>query len=219
MKSAILLLSGVSTSVALLVGGLAVVEAALPSEEPHIFKDNNTPLWTASPVKISDRDNQPYERVADRLPANTVAVASLPPSSKPDLEPGTDAPGLDMLVTAALNDNYGGDNSTISVGYTVEHIDWCANKYRSYNPQDNSYRSYSGAKKDCTSPYDNSTDELAELQQAAWPSTGSVTYYKTSMGSAQVEACASRYRSYRASDNTYQPHGGGPRQKCAIRSF
>lgn len=227
MKSAILLLSGVSTSVALLVGGLAVVEAALPSDDPHIFKDDKTPLWTSAPVSISDRDNQPYERVAAQLPADTVTVASLPPSSKPDLSRDQENPGLDMMVTAALSDESRSEEGTIAVGYTADHLDWCSNKYRSYRPEDNSYLSYSGMRKDCTSPYGDDMDELAELQRAPWPSEGSVTYYRTSttgdtsmmVGSAQAQACASRYNSYRASDNSYQPYGGGPRRQCEIRNF
>lgn len=31
----------------------------------------------------------------------------------------------------------------------------------------------------------------------------------------EKEWCGARYRSYNPADNTYQPYGGGPRQKCA----
>lgn len=34
---------------------------------------------------------------------------------------------------------------------------------------------------------------------------------------AGIEACSSRYRSYRIEDNTYQPYDGGPRRLCALR--
>ncbi|MCV0409108.1 MAG: BA14K family protein [Rhizobiaceae bacterium] len=34
------------------------------------------------------------------------------------------------------------------------------------------------------------------------------------LGAAHVRDCFSRYRSYRVSDNTYQPYGGGPRRQC-----
>lgn len=37
--------------------------------------------------------------------------------------------------------------------------------------------------------------------------------YRRSVGSAHVEWCYNRYRSYRASDNTFQPYNG-PRQQC-----
>ncbi|MBE7185454.1 MAG: BA14K family protein [Methylobacterium mesophilicum] len=36
---------------------------------------------------------------------------------------------------------------------------------------------------------------------------------RASAGSAHVQWCANRYRSYRASDNTFQPYNG-PRQQC-----
>ncbi|WP_371109622.1 BA14K family protein [Rhizobium sp. RCC_161_2] len=39
---------------------------------------------------------------------------------------------------------------------------------------------------------------------------------RPSHGSAHVRWCANRYRSYRASDNTYQPTNG-PRRQCVVR--
>ena len=33
------------------------------------------------------------------------------------------------------------------------HLEWCANRYRSYRPDENSYRSYSGELRPCISPY------------------------------------------------------------------
>ncbi|OLP58808.1 hypothetical protein BJF93_17905 [Xaviernesmea oryzae] len=42
---------------------------------------------------------------------------------------------------------------------------------------------------------------------------GAATAAPRSYGSSHVQWCASRYRSYRASDNTYQPNSG-PRRQC-----
>ena len=39
------------------------------------------------------------------------------------------------------------------------------------------------------------------------------SYYRGGGGSAHVQWCYDRYRSYRASDNTFQPYNG-PRQQC-----
>jgi membrane peptidoglycan carboxypeptidase len=36
----------------------------------------------------------------------------------------------------------------------------------------------------------------------------------TSLGQCDYRTCAARYRSFRASDCSYQPYGGGPRQAC-----
>ncbi|MBX3577126.1 MAG: BA14K family protein [Rhizobiaceae bacterium] len=33
------------------------------------------------------------------------------------------------------------------------HVDWCARRYRSYQPADNSYSPYSGGRRACFSPY------------------------------------------------------------------
>ncbi|MEW6629346.1 MAG: BA14K family protein [Pseudomonadota bacterium] len=33
------------------------------------------------------------------------------------------------------------------------HLEWCANRYRSYRPEENSYRSYDGEIRPCVSPY------------------------------------------------------------------
>ncbi|WP_296736505.1 BA14K family protein [Mesorhizobium sp.] len=33
------------------------------------------------------------------------------------------------------------------------HLEWCANRYRSYRPEENSYRSYGGEIRPCISPY------------------------------------------------------------------
>ncbi|MGE0499771.1 MAG: BA14K family protein [Rhizobiaceae bacterium] len=43
--------------------------------------------------------------------------------------------------------------------------------------------------------------------------TGAIQAERRSGGNAHVEWCYDRYRSYRASDNTFQPYNGG-RQQC-----
>jgi hypothetical protein len=34
-----------------------------------------------------------------------------------------------------------------------QHVDWCENRFKSYNPYDNTYRPYSGPREQCWSPY------------------------------------------------------------------
>ncbi|KPF43439.1 BA14K family protein [Rhizobium sp. AAP43] len=226
MKSALLLLSGVGTTVALLIGGLAVVQAALPDEAQHHFSGlDNQPLWTSEPVTIANRDAQDYQRLAARLPADTIMVASLPPETKPDLTTQNPAPGLDYVVTSALK-------GEVSIGYAPEHLDWCRGKYRSYRVEDNTYLSFSGERRACASPFEtaefHSTSTSVRLEQVQADTTGSsVAVYAVSQSSEArlhadpvgIQRCAERYHSYSASDNTYQPFGGGPRRACEIRSF
>lgn len=90
------------------------------------------------------------------------------------------------------------------------HVDWCLMRYRSYRAEDNTYQPYSGPRQDCVSPYVGAsggspavvvntaggqitTGEAASVDVAAW--------------------CQAQYRSYRVSDNTYQPYDG-PRRAC-----
>ena len=34
-----------------------------------------------------------------------------------------------------------------------DHVEWCLNRYRSYNPRTNTYVSYNGVRRQCHSPY------------------------------------------------------------------
>ena len=109
------------------------------------------------------------------------------------------------------------------------HADWCAGRYRSYRPEDNSYTRYDGELWPCVSPY--SRDLAASALGAAKAPLDADSYivedeslpWLEASGHADAAAyistdhasyCFSRYRSYRPEDNTYQPYGGGPRRQC-----
>jgi hypothetical protein len=48
----------------------------------------------------------------------------------------------------------------------VAHLQWCAARYRSYRPEENNYRSYSGEMRPCVSPYyDPAGDRTASTGQ------------------------------------------------------
>ncbi|PBC11228.1 BA14K family protein [Mesorhizobium sp. WSM3859] len=126
----------------------------------------------------------------------------------------------------------------------VAHLQWCASRYRSYRPAENSYRSYSGELRPCISPYyggdrtastgtrisdDQTSDDQAEMEGYAPSGDGYATAYgappeeispeAAQASSRQVSAdhvdyCFSRYRSYVPRDNSYQPYDGGPRRQC-----
>jgi len=38
-------------------------------------------------------------------------------------------------------------------GYGSRHVEWCMDRYRSYNPRNNTWVSYSGRVHECVSPY------------------------------------------------------------------
>jgi len=106
------------------------------------------------------------------------------------------------------------------------HVSWCANRYRSYSPEDNSYISYSGQQRPCVSPYLNANDDMVDdtSDEAAVQTATEVGYVETgvmasatnlsSASAGHIESCFGRYRSYRPEDNTYQPFSGGPRRQC-----
>jgi hypothetical protein len=85
-----------------------------------------------------------------------------------------------------------------AAGFSTDHLNWYANRYRSFSAKANTYRSFSGETKSCSSPLDgcHSTsgehlDQAPHESMAAW--------------------CAARYQSYRREDNPYQPQGGDRR--------
>lgn len=47
----------------------------------------------------------------------------------------------------AAQNNYDGD------GYGSRHVEWCSERYRSYDPRTNTWVSYSGNVNQCNSPY------------------------------------------------------------------
>jgi hypothetical protein len=54
---------------------------------------------------------------------------------------------LGALVGSALaNNNYRGV-------YGNSHVQWCANRYRSYSPRSDTYQPYNGPRRRCISPY------------------------------------------------------------------
>jgi hypothetical protein len=76
----------------------------------------------------------------------------------------------------------------------VAHLQWCATRYRSYRPDENSYRSYSGELRPCISPYydpggdrtastgnrindDQTNDDQAEMEGYAPTGDGYATTY------------------------------------------
>ncbi|MER8630623.1 MAG: BA14K family protein [Mesorhizobium sp.] len=149
-------------------------------------------LWTkkARPV---DKAAQNLERVPAEQPAPADIAAKEPAKQQPD-----------PTVTGAI----------APAELPPPHLAWCANRYRSYNPDDNSYRSYSGQQRTCVSPYlaaDRIAPPAAEASYAEGLGLGA---YTAAGDNDHVASCFSRYRSYRPEDNSYQPYSGGPRRQC-----
>ena len=224
MKPVIKLLSASALAAGMVIGGVVLASAALaPEEDPHRFTDLDIKdLWTMEPVRI-DRTAQNLERLPPRYASHVVMVEPDLGASDQSEQTATAGRGskvgdIDTLVTAAI------DESTSGFGADTlppEHFSWCEARYRSYDPVRNTYRSFSGDIRPCDSPYQ--VEIMAELEEGdARVMTVSANGSNPGAGmedEGHVRACMERYRSYRPSDNTYQPYGGGPRQPCQLASF
>ena len=203
MKAILALVGGFVLTLAVFGSGLAFAAWLLAAKPAHQARpaDSVAELWTkgAQPV---DKAAQGLERVAAAQPAAPDAAARAQPVPH------------DATVVSAVAPAAGEQQA----GLPASHVRWCESRYRSYNPDDNSYMSYSGEQRPCISPY----LDAGAGDQAAQPSTeasyvegGAAPLIATVEVSADhVESCFSRYRSYRPEDNSYQPYTGGPRRQC-----
>ena len=57
---------------------------------------------------------------------------------------------LAAFATGAI---IGGAVADRPVRYGGGHVEWCANRYRSYRAYDNTYQPYNGPRRQCNSPY------------------------------------------------------------------
>jgi hypothetical protein len=233
MKPLLAAAAGFTLSLGMFAGG-AVLATYTLSAKPVAVKAGSAQdvadLWTAQPKTI-DQDDQQLERVAAApLPAepetvaaddggerSEITLASADPMAWPSPEPAID----EMTTSATGPTAPSAEDDMPAAGLPVAHMQWCADRYRSYRPETNSYTPYSGGSRVCVSPYaEPSQDEdgamvvqaSARNVSAAAPSSESGRHVE--MTSRHLQSCFDRYRSYRPEDNTYQPYGGGPRRQC-----
>jgi hypothetical protein len=155
------------------------------SDTPHLTSISTPDLWTETPVKV-DPSKQTYERLPPVLSTYAVNTPKITRESRPQV--ASVMPTQDQPVGSR------------------DHVDWCAAKYHSFNPETNSYRSFSGDIRTCVSPFDGAAEAAAPMPQDQGQTTEAVAPSIASW-------CATRYQSYRAEDNTYQPYDG-PRRTC-----
>lgn len=197
MKALLLTLSGFLVTSAAFAGGAFFATSLLAAKAapPPTLDMQAQSAWTSEAVPVA----RPFNR--DRQEARTGDEAMV--EAHFAQEPAVVDEGM---LTASIS------SESVPAGTAValdeEHVAWCANRYRSYDPETNTYRSFSGAVRPCTSPYVNETLDSAGSEPVA------VEHQQAQVAPDQAQSCAARYRSYRASDNTYQPWGGGRRQIC-----
>ncbi|MBW8791445.1 BA14K family protein [Rhizobium leguminosarum] len=185
MKAIASLAFGILSSVGACMAAASVASHVVADSKSHTFNDlASRDLWTTTPVKV-DLRQQHYERIP---PLYSSYVTEAPTFATSKATPDSGRPSTKV--------------QTPQPRVSAEHLAWCADRYRSFDPATNSYRSYGGETRECISPFQRIVAEADEgvgtkvnAQAAAW--------------------CAARYKSYRPEDNTYQPWEG-PRRSCDV---
>ncbi|MBA1144201.1 BA14K family protein [Mesorhizobium neociceri] len=199
MKAVLGLVGGFVLTLAVFGSGLvfaAWLLAAKPAREARPAV-SVAELWTrkARPV---NKAAQYLERVPAGQPAHADIAAKEPAQGRVKPQP-------DPTVTGAI----------APAELPPPHLAWCANRYRSYDPDDNSYMSYSGQQRTCVSPYLAADRAAPRAAEASYVEGAGLGAYAVTGGDADhVASCFSRYRSYRPEDNSYQPYSGEPRRQC-----
>ncbi|MEF0942702.1 BA14K family protein [Rhizobium sp. BR 362] len=182
MKAIASVAFGIASSVGACVAIASVASYVIAEPERHSFANLAAPdLWTTEPRRI-DPGAQHYER--------------LPPMYSTYV---TNAPAVKIADASKETQPAPANVEQQKPWLSAEHIQWCAQHYRSFDPATNSYRSYNGQIRHCTSPSDDTQPEAAQG--------------RSSISAQAADWCASRYKSYRREDNTYQPFDG-PRRAC-----
>lgn len=233
MKPLLAAATGFTLSLGMFAGG-AVLATYTLSAKPVAVKtgpaQDVADLWTAQPRTI-EQDDQDLERIAAApLPAEPEAVIADDPgeereitlaSADPMAWPESESPVDEMTTSATGSVLPSAADEMREAGLPVAHLQWCADRYRSYRPEANSYTPYSGGSRICVSPYSEAgqgeggalvAQASAQNVSDAAPSSESGRHVETT--SRHLQSCFDRYRSYRPEDNTYQPYGGGPRRQC-----
>lgn len=231
MRALLAILGGFVLTLAVFASGLAFAAWLLAAKPVGVVTPSAgvAELWTrnAGPVGAASQ-------ALERLPARPVPMDPEPSNAaKPEIGPEVTA-----SIEPSAGDGQGevlaaGEDSVQAAELPAAHVEWCASRYRSYRPDDNSYRSYGGEQRPCISPYidagatEQGYVKVRDTSMDAAAMDGYATTYQGWSGkdvSAEgassgpsadhVDYCFSRYRSYRPEDNSYQPYDGGPRRQC-----
>ncbi|BCM18622.1 BA14K family protein [Mesorhizobium sp. J8] len=190
-------------------------------------------LWTkdAQPV---DPQKQNLERIPAQQAAATPAKAGEPGLSEstkadggtqttalatpaPPLQPlpGVSGPGQPAPpATGGPQQPAAVDQGAQQQQLPVAHLQWCAARYRSYRPAENSYRSYSGELRPCISPYyepgggRTASTEAGQNEQAAANDRPDAIADQMSDDQAEMEG-------YAPSSGGYATTYGGPPEEIS----
>ncbi|MEQ1949855.1 BA14K family protein [Mesorhizobium sp. CN2-181] len=204
MKLFLVGLSGFVLTLAIFATGAIFAVYFTTAEPIPAWQLNKGSRWTVEPIPA-------YAGPVERLPAK--------PSKHLVVADDADAPAVDMITTSAISDQEAVEPAQAEVA-SMAHMRWCSEHYRSYRPEDNSYRSYSGVHRECISPFGTSNrgDEIGAAEQATGETAFGYTLNEVEPTAyadpRHIASCFARYRSYNPEDNSYQPYGRGARRQC-----
>jgi hypothetical protein len=221
MRPVLAAAGGFVVSLGMFAGGVIAAASYLSAEpvRPGLDAANVASAWTSQAQRV-DVANQDFER----LPAATQPYDQASADTVRSSAQRVDVASAEPLTFASLEAEQD-EGSQIA---SAAHLDWCHGRYRSYRESDNTYQPYSGGRKECVSPHmaettGNAGQALAVLagEREQGRNHGAMLGYadetrqpRADYASSHINDCFARYRSYRPSDNTYQPYGGGPRRQC-----
>lgn len=194
MQTIATLAFGIASSVGACIAAASIASLVMADPQPQKIASLSGPdLWTTSPVRV-DLSRQHYQR----LPAAYSSYV-------------TEAPKV--AVESHQPDPLQAKPELVRPVMSTAHLHWCSERYRSFNPATNSYRSYSGETRSCLSPY-------APLQLGVDHRVANIDDRDNeaiTLDHADAAWCAARYASYKEEDNSYQPYDG-PRRRCVPSS-
>ncbi len=220
MRNFLLILSGFVLTLAVFAGGALFAVQLLAVEPVHEQGPgrDSADLWTNEAVVVAS--NERFERLPARLSQPSGAEQTQPAATDETLAAPASEPMVDTMTTASVQPGEARATDDSAV-LDAAHLEWCANRYRSYRPKDNSYTSYSGQQRECVSPYSQGgSPEMGRFLPEDRPEMEFVVVGELQEDSEEyltaehIRSCFSRYRSYRPEDNSYQPYNGGPRRQC-----
>jgi penicillin-binding protein 1A len=191
----------------------------------------NEPLVVG--VWVGNDDGTPMDEVTGgSLPAliwkNFIAEAS-------GMLPAAEPPAADGPLVAATNPADSLQTLPSAPADSICNYQACSRAYRSFRASDCTYQPYDGPRRQCTDGLDRTTagleadfvregsaDVFNALVEESTVAPAKVIHVEPEPESAggpapafcDMNACSAAYRSFRASDCSFQPEDGGPRQIC-----
>lgn len=188
MKSTLLMFAGTVLAAATFGSAVYAGSHLLDYGKPHEFAHLDNPLWSSEPTYVTRGSIRIGDMAMRAVPDTNASAVGQVAATVPASEP-RDVPGH---------------------AFDSAHVEWCMTQYRSYRAEDDTYQPYAGSRRKCVSPHEEmdgvTASNAATVVSGEFAANSVVT-------DSHIEWCRLQYRSYRASDNTYQPFSG-PRRSC-----